>query len=70
MHRPSSAVAKYRSQVAGLSLRRTPDDPELIEAKQRLKTELLSEKIQTAVAAFPPLTEDQTNRLVILLKAG
>ncbi len=59
-----------RATVAALSRSRAVDDPDLIAARRRLKTERLAEEITRVVAEAPPLTDEQRNRLALLLTRG
>lgn len=62
-----SAWTTERARVASLSRSRTPDDPELIEARRRLREARLADSIREAVAAWPPFTNEQLDRLAVLL---
>jgi hypothetical protein len=73
--RPSAAVLHYRGRVAALERcvktgERPPNDPELIEARRNLAAVNLEERIARAIAAAPPLTDDQRNRISALLRTG
>lgn len=57
----------HRARIAALSRSRTPDDPELVDARQQLSIERLADHIRAVVDAAPPLTEDQKARLRALL---
>jgi len=59
-----------RARVASLSRSRTPDDPELIDARQKLRTERAAAYITKTVDAAPPLTPAQLNKLCLLLGGG
>lgn len=59
-----------RARVASLSRSRTADDPELLAARGRLKSERLELFIAKTLAAAPPLTGEQIDRLAMLLKGG
>jgi len=59
-----------RARVASLSRDRSPDDPELNDARRCLKTERLADYIKKTVDAAPPLTPEQRDRLAILLRGG
>lgn len=67
---PSRPVAHQRARVAALSRGRSIDDPELLDARRRLKAERLAEYIRKTVDAAPPLTPEQRDRLSILLRGG
>lgn len=59
-----------RARVASLSRSRTPDDPDLIAARENLKAERLEVYIAKVVAAAPPLSPAQRDRLALLLRGG
>lgn len=59
-----------RARIASLSRSRTPDDPELIDARQKLRTERAADYIKRTVDAAPPLTSAQLNKLRLLLGGG
>jgi hypothetical protein len=59
-----------RARVASLSRSRTPTDPDLIAAKRDLRAERLADHIARVVAAAPPLTNEQRDRLSLLLRGG
>ncbi len=63
-------VLHFRGRVAGLSRDRLPDDPELLDAKLKLRAEHLAVHIAKVVALAPPLTGEQRDRLVLLLRGG
>lgn len=58
----------YRAQVASLSRSRNADDPELIEARQKLKALKLEEYVSSVVSTAPPLTAEQSNKIAALLR--
>jgi hypothetical protein len=49
---------------------RKPDDPELVEARRNLAALRLAEHVAKVVAAAPPLSQEQRERIVALLRAG
>ncbi len=59
-----------RARVASLTRSRTPDDPELADARRNLRAERLAEHIRKAVDSAPPLTAEQRDRLAVLLRGG
>jgi len=72
---PSPTTAHYRSQIAGLkyAVRAgtcSPDDPRLIEAQRNLRAQCLAERIEKVVKQFPPLTDEQLERIAALLRSG
>ncbi len=63
-------VLSARSRVANLH-RRGDCDPDLIaEAKRELNASHVERAIQRALAAAPPLSNDQRSRLASLLTGG
>lgn len=59
-----------RARVASLSRSRTPDDPALIDARRNLKAARLEDHVTAAVATFPPLTDEQADRIAAILRGG
>lgn len=59
-----------RARIGALSRSRTPDDPDLIDARRNLAYIRAEDYINELVSAAPPLTDDQRNRLASLLSAG
>lgn len=57
-----------RARVASLSRSRTPDDPDLVDARLNLRTEKLAEHIERVVNAAPPLDDARRDRLAALLR--
>lgn len=64
------SVAHERARVASLSRDRKPDDPELVQAKQNLAALTLTQHVERVLAAAPPLTDEQAQRIAALLLAG
>lgn len=67
-----SQTFHHRGRVAALARSRSPHDPEFLEAKRDLAAEKIAAYIERTVAAAPPLTREQSQRLASLLhpKAG
>lgn len=65
-----SSWTTYRAKVASLSRSRESDDPELIAARQNLKTARLADRIQVILESVPPLRPEQIESLTALLRAG
>jgi hypothetical protein len=65
-----STWTSERARVASLTRSRTPDDPDLIEARRNLRAERLALYITRVVDAAPPLTAAQRDRLALLLRGG
>lgn len=57
-----------RARIAGLTRSRQADDPELVEARRRLRTERTAAYIEKVLAEAPPLTDEQRTKLAELLK--
>ena len=57
-----------RARIAALSRSRATDDPDLIEARRDLHAARLAEHITRVVDAAPPLTDEQRDRLAVLLR--
>lgn len=57
-----------RARVASLTRSRTPDDPELVDARRNLRAERLADHIRRQVDDWPPLTNEQRARLAALLR--
>jgi hypothetical protein len=67
--------AHHRARIAALKRciktgERQPDDPELIEAQQKLATAQLMEHVERIIADWPPLTDEQLDRVAALLRTG
>ena len=63
-----SAWTHERARVASLSRSRTDDDPELVEARRNMRAERLADHIQKVVAEAPPLSNEQREKLALLLR--
>jgi hypothetical protein len=66
----SQTTRHYRGRVAALTRSRAGNDPELVDAKLKLRETRLAEYIQQTVDEAPPLTEEQRTRLSLLLRGG
>lgn len=60
---------RERAKVAALTRSRDDDDPELQDARRNLRMARLADYIRKTVDAAPPLTEEQRDRLAVLLGA-
>lgn len=56
---PSPEVTGPRAKIAALSRSRTPDDPELVDARRDLAAATLYEHVQKVLAKAPDLTPEQ-----------
>ena len=56
-----------RARVAVLTRYRHPDDPELLEARRRMREELLVDAVTKALSKAPPLTPAVCDRISALL---
>ncbi len=59
-----------RARVASLTRSRTPDDPELIDARRNLRAERAADYIRKTLDAAPALSAEQCDRLALLLRGG
>jgi len=59
-----------RARVASLTRSRCADDPELLDARRDLRAERLAEYIKNTVETAPPLTQEQRDRLALLLRGS
>ena len=59
-----------RARVASLTHSRCADDPELLDARRDLRAERLAEYIKNTVETAPPLTQEQRDRLALLLRGS
>jgi hypothetical protein len=57
-----------RARLASLTRSRSADDPDLIDARRRLKALRLEEHVARVVAEAPPLTAEQRDRIAALLR--
>lgn len=66
----STPLLSARGRVAALERSRTPDDPELIDARRTLAAEGLAAHAARVVAEAPPLTSEQRHRITAILRGG
>lgn len=59
-----------RGRVAALSRSRTPDDPELVDARRNLAVLRLEEQIRHTISTAPPFTRRQRDGLAALIRQG
>lgn len=59
-----------RRVAADAAKARWATGPEAIETRQRLKAEALERHIRRLVMEAPPLSDEQRNRLALLLRGG
>ena len=62
-----SSWTSERAKVASLTRSRTPDDPELVDARRNLKALRLEDHVRRTMESWPPLTPDQCARVAALL---
>jgi hypothetical protein len=67
---PKPPLSVLQARYAALTRDRDPSDPVLIEARREFAFAKLSGHIAKIVADFPPLTEEQCQRVAMMLKAG
>lgn len=65
----STSTYSHRARVAALS-RHQPNGQGIQEARRDLAASKLADYIRKTVDAAPPLTEDQRDRLALLLRGG
>lgn len=66
----STTWTPHRARVASLCRSRTPDDPDLLDARRDLRAARAEDYIEKLVAGAPPLTAAQRDRLALLLRTG
>ena len=59
-----------RARLASLTRSRSADDPDLLAARRDLRAARLEEYISKTLAAAPPLSDAQRDRLALLLRGG
>jgi len=60
-----------RARIAGYKRRGRPDsDPDLINARRELKAARIEEYVRRVVDTAPALSDEQRDRLALLLRAG
>ena len=59
-----------RARVASLSRSRTADDPALVAARRDLRAARAEDYIKALVDSAPPLTDEQRERLALLLRGS
>lgn len=59
-----------RARVASLSRSRTPDDPDLVQARERLRVARFEERVRELVDSAPPLNAEDRARLAVVLGGG
>lgn len=62
-----SAITTERARVAALSRSRSADDPDFVAAKRDLAAARLEDYVERTVAAAPPLTDEQRDRIARIL---
>lgn len=65
-----STWTSERARIASLTRSRKADDPDLLDAKRNMRALKLEEYVARVVAEAPPLTVEQRDRIVGLLRAG
>lgn len=65
-----SQIGHEKARVASLTRSRTPDDPDLLDARRNLRAAKLEDYIRRTVDAAPPLTPGQRDQLAALLRGG
>lgn len=57
-----------RARVASLTRSRTPNDPDLLDARRDLAAARLEDYIRRTVEVAPALSDEQRTRLALLLR--
>ncbi len=65
-HSPQRRV--LASRAAGLTRRRAPDDPVVLDALREVRAAAAEDYIRRLVDTAPPLTPEQRDRLAVLLR--
>lgn len=60
----------YRARVAGLSRDRSPNDPELIEARQYMQAARVVDRVREALKGDPGLTPEQRVEILRIVTAA
>lgn len=63
-------VRHHRARIAALSRDRSSDDPDLVDARRDLRAANLEQYIERTLAEAPPLTDEQIDKLAVLLHRG
>ena len=66
----SSSIGFAHAGVACLTNRYEPGDPKLIAARRNLTTLVMRQDVEKALAAAPPLTDEQRESIIAPLRAG
>jgi hypothetical protein len=64
-----SDLKELKARVGGLTYRREPDDPDLLEARAELRAARLDAYINRLLASTPSLTDAERQHLAKLLTA-
>jgi hypothetical protein len=59
-----------RARVASLTRSRTPDDPDLVNARRNLKAIRLEDHVRSLISTPPYLTSFQRDSIANLLRVG
>ncbi|MFK4295019.1 hypothetical protein ABH924_000151 [Arthrobacter sp. GAS37] len=62
------SVTHYNARVGALSRSRCEDDSELLAARRDLRAAKLAAYVSKVVAEAPPLTNEQIDRIAVLLR--
>lgn len=67
---PKPELAYRRSRLGGLALHYDPDHPKVVAARRELETANLADHVAKVLAGWPPLTDEQLDRIAALLRTG
>jgi hypothetical protein len=63
-----SEITHHNARIGALSRSRREDDPELLGARRDLRAAKLAAYVSKVVAEAPPLTNEQIDRIAVLLR--
>jgi hypothetical protein len=66
----TAAGRHHRARIAALSRRCKADDPQLIDERRSFAADRLAATVLEVVASAPPLTDEQRDRIVAILRSG
>ena len=64
----TSEARSAAARVGALSRSRQPHDPDLVNARRDLRAARAEEYVNDVVAGWPPLTPEQVDKLVTILR--
>ncbi len=67
---PARGWRSEQARYAALTRDRAAGDPELLEAKRKMRSGLWISRVEKLVAQAPPLTDEQREYIAALLRSG